>query len=480
MKSLAKNNLRRGLAAVAHSPLGVFGRQFLPMAIKEPLANLVRWAERAPLEIQYAGPLISLSELEPLCTANEFSADKIVLVNNALAWGGVERQVVTLLHALQKRGQPSGLLCLRLGETEDNDFYLRTLNGYAGFVRNACGLKEAKAALAGLSRRQRDQISAVLQRIPPYVRGEIFRFVAEFLILRPRAVHAWQDGVSITAGYAARIVGVPRIVVSSRNVNPTNFAYYRPYMYDAYRELARCADVRMVNNSEAGALDYASWLNIERQRVEIHRNGIDTSVFQKAAPERVAVLRNSLRIPESAPVVGSLFRFYAEKDPKLWVDMAKCVGAHRPDVHFVIFGVGPMRKTIEAIAREYGLSERMHLPGTIEEASTAFGLFDIFVLTSRHEGTPNVLIEASVLGVPVVTTEAGGAAETIMSGETGLVAERDPAKLAAMVLSILADRSWSSRTRVRGPAFIKERFGLDRMVDEALAYYGIIGAKQST
>jgi len=446
----------------------------LPISVKQRLLNVLGWAEG--FNSQYAEH--ALSDFEPLCAPGVFSTEMIVLVNNALAWGGVERQVVTLLHALDKRGPPSGLLCLRLGETQDNDFYLPKLNGYRGFVRNACEIKEAKAALTNLFPKRFEQISTLIHWMPPYVRNEILRFVMEFLTLKPHAVHAWQDSTSIAAGYAAWIVGVPRIVLSSRNVNPTNFAYYRPYMQNAYRELAHCADIRMVNNSEAGLIDYASWLDVDRQRFEVHRNGIDTSVFKRAEPERVTTLRRTLGIPDSAPVVGSLFRFYAEKDPDLWVSMAKNVAFERPDVHFVIFGVGPLKSKIEKIVREHGFAERTHLPGTIDEPSLAFGLFDVFVLTSRYEGTPNVVIEASALGVPVVTTQAGGAAEAIRQGETGLVASRDAGELARLVLSVLSDRSWSSRASELGPAFIKERFGLNRMVDEALALYGLAGTSQ--
>jgi glycosyltransferase involved in cell wall biosynthesis/2-polyprenyl-3-methyl-5-hydroxy-6-metoxy-1,4-benzoquinol methylase len=472
--SAAIRRLRRITEAVASGPIRSFGRRVLPTLIKQRLANVVRWAE--DLDSQFAE--FSLLEFEPLCPPGAFSAGGIVLVNNALAWGGVERQVVTLLHALDKRGEPSGLLCLRLGETEDHDFYLPKLDGYQGFLRNACAVKEAKAALTNLFAERQEQISALIRWMPSDVRDEILRFVAEFLILKPRALHAWQDSTSIVAGYAARIAGVPRIVLSSRNVNPTNFSYYRPYMHSAYRELARCADIRMVNNSEAGSIDYASWLNVDRQRFGIHRNGIDVSLFKRAEPERVAALRNSLGIPDSAPVVGSLFRFYAEKDPNLWVDMARRVAAEHPDVHFVIFGVGPLKNKIETTIRKYGLAERMHLPGTIDEPNLAYGLFDVFVLTSHYEGTPNVVIEACALGVPVVTTEAGGTAEAIKCGETGLVGNRDAGELAKLVLSVLADRSWPSRASVQGPAFIKERFGLDRMVDEALAFYSLLGRNQ--
>jgi glycosyltransferase involved in cell wall biosynthesis len=244
-------------------------------------------------------------------------------------------------------------------------------------------------------------------------------------------------------------------------------------MREAYRQVAACSQIRLVNNSQAGAIDYAAWLKIKPDRMGVHRNGVDPSSFSKAAPQRIAALRKSLGIPDGARVVGSLFRFYPEKDPLLWAEVARHVANKHADVHFVVFGVGPLKATIEDFARKHQFVDRLHLPGTIKEANLALGLYDVFVLTSRFEGTPNVIIEATMLGVPVVTTAAGGAVETVDPAATGLVEhDRDADRIASKVLSILDDPSWRKRAPERGPEFIMERFGLERMVDEAIAYYG--------
>jgi glycosyltransferase involved in cell wall biosynthesis len=145
----------------------------------------------------------------------------------------------------------------------------------------------------------------------------------------------------------------------------------------------------------------------------------------------------------------------------------------------VIFGAGPLQEKSLALAARRGLGARLHFPGTISDAALGLSLLDAFLLTSRFEGTPNVVLEASILGVPVVATEAGGTREAIAPGVTGLlVEEHDLRRIADAVLSILSDPAWAPRAREEGPRFVAERFGLARMLDETLRLYGLSGDLQ--
>ena len=165
------------------------------------------------------------------------------------------------------------------------DFFRPALAQFTGFVRNAMTVAQANRVLATMlptstSKRLRQAISWM----PSDVQEEILRFAAEFATLKPSVVHAWQDSSGIAASYAARMIGVPRVMISTRNVRPTNFVWYRPYMYHAHGEIARCSDVVMINNSEAGAADYAQWLDIPSDRFVVKRNGLDTETIDRSQP----------------------------------------------------------------------------------------------------------------------------------------------------------------------------------------------------
>ncbi len=467
----------RALLTTLLPSLRPLARRLLPSAAKRRLAGLLHAVEVQQAELtaaRFKARTVSLNEFPPLWARGHFAGGPVVLVNNALAWGGVERQVVNTLRGLERLlDRDLGLLCLRLGYGPDYDFNRPALSDFRGFVRNVVSEGETATVLSlHLTPIDLARVQAVIGWMPPDVQTEIMRFIAEFTVLKPEVVHIWQDGASISAGFAAKIVGVPRVIVSSRNMNPTNFAYYRPFMEYGYREIAECDDITMINNSEAGADDYATWLHLDPSRFTVVRNGVDPGDFSRPSGDDVNALRRRIGLSAAGPVVGSVFRFYDEKRPLLWIDAASRVARERQDCRFVVFGTGPLADEMRSSAERLGFADRLYLPGTVAETATAMSLFDVFLLTSRFEGTPNVVLEASLLGIPVVATSAGGTREAIADDRTGYVAERpDPELLAEYVLQILASPARWSDVREDGPAFVQQRFGLERMLQETLDLY---------
>src|SRR5262249_5459172 len=114
-----------------------------------------------------------------------------------------------------------------------------------------------------------------------------------------------------------------------------------------------------------------------------------------------------------------------------------------------------------------------HFAGVRKDVDDMLSIMDVFLLTSQVEGLPNVLIEAQWLGLPVVTTNAGGAGEAIDPGRTGwLVDSAEPDVIASPIRELLLDPGRRREIRRTGPAFIAERFGVSRMIDETLEAYG--------
>ena len=201
-------------------------RRLLPRSVKRRLPGLARILDsvRPSTELQFAPRPIALADWHPLFPAAEF-VGPIVLANNALAPGGVERQVVNTLRGLDQRNLPSGLLCLRLHEDPEFDFFLPALGDFSGFFRNIMSAAQARARLRSLlSAEEISRMHAAIKWMPQHVQAEVWRFAAEFASLKPSVVHAWQDATNIAAGYGARLVGVPRILsppaISPRPILP--------------------------------------------------------------------------------------------------------------------------------------------------------------------------------------------------------------------------------------------------------------------
>jgi glycosyltransferase involved in cell wall biosynthesis len=312
----------------------------------------------------------------------------------------------------------------------------------------------------------------VLNVLPPGLAVDIADLYGEFTDIKPEIVHAWLDWDNVRSGLAAALAGVPRIILSGRNLNPSHFALYQPYMDPAYRLLARRDNVTLINNSRAGADDYADWIGIPRERIRVVHNGVDLGARTRASDNSAKALRTVLGIPDDAFVVGGVFRFEAEKRPLLWIDTAAAVARRVPDAWFVVFGDGSLREQMRAAAVRSGLAGRLITPGLTDDILSVMSTIDILLLTSSGEGLPNVLLEAQWSGTPVVTTDVGGAGEAIDPGVTGWAITSDRAyDLAQQVIWLYAHPELRSAVRDLGPAFVRRQFGVERMVCETAALY---------
>jgi glycosyltransferase involved in cell wall biosynthesis len=388
------------------------------------------------------------------------------MVCGSLQPGGAERQLTNAVHGLARRGiRDITVLCAHLApqQLEAYDFFSTELASCGVVARQIRRRSPLYASLpAGLL-----EAAPVLPNALVCDVADLWR---ELISLRPAVVHAWLDWSNIRAGIAAVLAGTPRLVLSGRNLNPSHFFFHEPVMQPAYRALLSRPGVVLLNNSLAGARDYAHWLSVQPEEISIVYNGVVLP-----PPDRDAALaeRQRIGVPDGALLIGSMFRFSPEKRPLLWVDAAAAIAARCADVYFALYGAGPMRAEISRRVAELGLGRRVMFPGLSADAVAALGAMDVFLLTSEAEGTPNAAIEAQWAGNPVVACPAGGMAEAFLPGETGiLVPCVDPEAIADAVLRLAANRAWRQRIRSIGPDFVASRFGLDRMIDELIEHYG--------
>jgi glycosyltransferase involved in cell wall biosynthesis len=139
----------------------------------------------------------------------------------------------------------------------------------------------------------------------------------------------------------------------------------------------------------------------------------------------------------------------------------------RPDLKLLIIGDGPDVGSLEALTKSLGVEESVIFTGNIENAVLLryMRAADVFALNTHYEGFSHVLLEAAVVGVPIVTTNIGGNPEFIDDGVNGYLVKPDDEKAFAKKIGALLD-SPELRARVSGNAKRKtEKFSVNAMVD---------------
>lgn len=296
---------------------------------------------------------------------------------------------------------------------------------------------------------------------------------------RPILVISYLDLVNIPVAIAALLAGVPHILVSGRNLNPTHFpnhyARAETWLETCYEALLRFSEVRLSANSAAGARSYEEWLSLPAGQVVTVPNGLPDGMLPPLAPEARAKVRERLGIPVAAPLIVGVFRLADEKRPLLFVEAASLLLINHPEAHVALIGDGPrLADVTTAIAGLMdGVLERFHLVGARSDATDYLGAADLVLHTAWAEGHPNVLMEAQLLGRPIVCAASYGTAECLYPCPSIRVVETDQAApLAQEALSILADLEQAIATAQSARYWLLEHFSIGQLVTNSLAAAG--------
>jgi glycosyltransferase involved in cell wall biosynthesis len=172
--------------------------------------------------------------------------------------------------------------------------------------------------------------------------------------------------------------------------------------------------------------------------VETLYHGIDQRSVEGWS--RVDGVRAEFGIPTGIPVVGTVANFRTEKDLGTLVRAAELVRREIPDVRVILVGQGPTEPDVRRLAHDLDLDRTVTFAGYRTDAPRIASSFDVFAMSSVHEGLPIALIEAMALGKSAVVTDAGGVSEVVEDGEQGIVVPpRDPGLLASGLVRILRD-----------------------------------------
>lgn len=221
-------------------------------------------------------------------------------------------------------------------------------------------------------------------------------------------------------------------------------------MWPRYRlptRLANAATIRRnervltVSDGVAASVRPPRWLP-GKVKVETLIHGIDPTDVVKGVEARAAA-RVELGLGDDDVVIGTVGNLTPKKDHRTLLQaLARLDDGLAGDgtVRGVIIGDGPLASRLAEDIARLGLSERVTLLGSRSDVPALLPAFDVFAMSSRHEGLSIALVEALAAGVPCVATNVGGISEVVLHGESGLlVPAGDSDALAAALTEVLGD-----------------------------------------
>jgi len=394
---------------------------------------------------------------------------RIVRIIARLNVGGPARHVVWLTSKLVPSEFESTLIAGTVPPGEEDMAYFASEN------------RVEPIFLAELSRElsPKDLVSVV----------KIFRELGR---LKPDIVHthtAKAGAVGRTAAFLykyltpATLIGRPRPVKKIHTFHGHVFhSYYGRSKTRVFilieKLLARVTD-RIIVISDQQLEEIAGKFKIgRREQFRVIPLGIE-SIEKK--DENTTSLRDEFAIPASRSIAGLVGRLTEIKNLEMLLETAALCAKQDVPVHFLIVGDGHLRASLERRAAELNLAN-LAFAGNRKDIAAVLAELDVFVLTSKNEGTPLSMIEAMAANVPVVSTAVGGVVD--LAGEVNErldgfdVAERavlvrtfDPADLQKGLLYLLKNEKVRETLALRAAQFVDETYSVTRLVKDIAELY---------
>lgn len=367
---------------------------------------------------------------------------KIVFLVSSLGSGGAERVAATLCNAWCARG--------------NNVILVPTFSGKGEcFFELSSDIRIVYLAdlVAGRKRSIINQLSR-LKMLRKLIKAE-----------RPDAIVSFLSNVNVAAIIATTGIDIPLVVCE--RTDP--FVFPTPFSLRWARKLTyRFANALVVQTKNVASKFVADKWNIQILRV-----------IGNAIPESVLGVRHKDSTDRIVHHLLAIGRMDEGKQFDRLIKVFADIASDNESWNLRIVGDGPLREKLMQQVIDLGLDKRVEMPGRIENVGAEFSCADIFVLTSKFEGFPNVLLEAMAAGLPCVTYDCqSGPREMSLDGQVAmLVALNDERALGQALARLMSDRELRHTLGNQAMRSVIERYSADRVMRQWDALFEDVGVR---
>lgn len=281
--------------------------------------------------------------------------------------------------------------------------------------------------------------------------------------------HSSRDGWLL--GLAARLARTP-LLIRSRHID---VSYPNPSV--SRHAFTTFAD-HVLTTSQKITDHFQRIFHLPDEDITTAPTGIDVQRFNPAGPKAELPLQSG---PGAPPIVGMISVLRSWKGHTTFFDAIRRLrDSGGPPLQFVVVGGGAPMENYTAMARKHGVEGLVHFTGHREDVPDLLRAFDVLCIPSlRHEGIPQIGLQALACGTAVVGSDCGGIPEIIRAGETGRIFPAGDAEaFAQRIRETVTQQAETARMIQAGRVMVERSHSLDFMLDRLEELYArYLGAR---
>lgn len=293
---------------------------------------------------------------------------------------------------------------------------------------------------------------------------------------RYHIVHTHTAKAGFLGRMAAKLSGVPIIVhtLHGTTFHDSNNPVVKKIYIALERLVAYFTDKFIVVGNDLKAKYLAQKIGCSEKFTTIY-SGFEVAAFVDAGRISETTRRlelNKIGISNEDIVIGTVSRLEPRKGHVYLFQVAQKIIEQFPTCKFLIVGEGYYRSQLEQQVRQFHLSDAIKFLGYRADIARAISLFDIFVLTSLWEGLPRVLVQAALVGKPIVTFAVEGAREVVHDRINGFIVPlHDTESLAQKLLVLMQNLQLARRMGECGKEIVGQRWSTTAMIEKTKQVY---------
>lgn len=270
-------------------------------------------------------------------------------------------------------------------------------------------------------------------------------------------VHSHDSSTNLYAGIAAKIAGVKNVINTEHGG-----IYFETGRKKFINRFLCFLNKKIVCVSQSTKNDLIG-MGLPVNRLEVIPNGLAFSKFDIKIDR--SNKRKELGLCDSDFIICCVGRLSREKNHKMLLDSAKSVLKKIPHAKFLLAGDGPLKEYLKKYASDSMISDKIIFLGSRKDIPEILKISDCFAACSDSESFGLSVLEAMAVGVPVVSTCAGGLKEIVKDGETGILIERnDTAGLVSAICRIKEDTLLREKIVFNAKKMVKDNYKIENMI----------------